>query len=405
MLNFASKSPNCQYLDCLLPNGDEPRFVFADIAKNGAMRHYATRSGKVWDYGKLEFFNPFEECEYLCVSVVKNCNNGRKTQNIAYILCNSLDIDGINTLEAITKRLKELRLPKPTIIESSPGKFQLKWYLMTPIKPSGKAYKWWSNIQKALAKAFEDFKVDPKPLLDITRLLRNEFGVNIRNTKYKDLPLVVTHQLGELTDLETLSNALKAAGYLVKDWIKISRSWERLLTFYRKNPLWQGRQTELSNLLGMPLRTLKFLLKRAYDRNLLDREKTGQGGPERSTIYKFKPAHSKYSYEVHRRIKEKAFKHHTLSLSELVNNFKTRIREKGCRNFATFVASVALNEKTCGKISLASAIETLRPGFELSNQGDNDYNYQQFCRTVASGLLPDRNFLFSNSSLQGCGLI
>lgn len=358
-----------------------------------------------WDYTEFEHFEIFAEAEYFGIGVVKNCRRGRTRDNIAYILCNSLDLDGINTLEGVRLRIEQLKLPKPTIIESSPGKFQLKWYLMTPIKPSGKAFKWMQNIQKALAKAFADFGVDPKPLLDITRLLRNEFGVNIRNTKYKDLPIVVTHQFGEPTDLTTLSNALKAAGYLNKGWIKLNRSWERLLTFYRKNPLWGGKQDELANLLGIPLRTLKFLLKRAYDRNLLDREKMGQGGPNRSTIYKFKPALSKYAGGVHKKIKKDFFKHYQINLSELIKNFKTRIREKGCRNFATFVASVALNEKTGGEISLSTAIVELLPGFESSYQGDNDYNYTQFCKTVASGLLPGRKFMFSNSSLQGCGLI
>jgi len=343
------------------------------------------------------------------VSVFKKCPDGRNKENVAYILCSSLDLDGINELKAIKKRLTELKLPKPTIIESSPGKFQLKWYFWSPIKPTGKTLKWWQNIQKALAKAFADFGVDSKPLLDITRLLRNEFGVNIRNTKYKDLPIVVTHQHGELTDLKTLSNTLKVAGYIDKGWIRLTRSWERLLIFYRNNPLWKGKQEELAKLTGIPLRTLKLLLKRAYGRNLLDREKTGQGGPDRSTIYKFKPSFSSFSApiirKVHRKIRYKAFKHYSLSLTELINNFKTRIRKKGCRNLSTFIASVALNELTSGEIDLGEALKELRPGFESSSQGDNDYNYNQFCRTVASGLMPDRKFMFSYSSLQGCELI
>lgn len=393
-----------------LPEGHEPWSCFADLPllQGKPPCHYPTKNGLYWDYHEQKHINVFKKAEYICVGILKKSRKGRRAYNIEYIWICSLDLDGKNTLEAVLKRLRKLNLPRCTIIKTSPGKFQLKWYLKTPVEPRGRPFKLWQCIQKSLGRAFKPFGVDLKPLLGITRLLRNEFAVNPLNTKYEPPHKVIVHQWGEMTDLDTLAEALSAAGWFYRGWKSLSESKEKLFRFFRKNPLWHGTQKRMSEITGIALRTLKLLLKSIS--GLLARKFTEQGGPNRAVAYRFKPVVIRdpkplLIHKGHENISSKDLLHCFSLIPAVIEAFKSRKREKGVRISASFAATIALNVLAGGKITLNEACEQLRPGFERSTTGDNDFNYRQFCATVASGLRPDRKFRFSIKNLRAWGLI
>lgn len=383
------------------------QFCFVSIPLNdGPIRTHFTRSDWAYDVRSRECVNARGKDTYLSIATYKNARKGRRRENVEAVQCCFLDLDGDATLDALKKRIKELGLPLPLILNTSPGHYQLKWYFRISIRydEKGKPYKTWVLAQKALSKAFGDFKVDMKPLLDVTRLLRNEHAKGIYNCKHGEPFRVKVVEPGELTSLTELYGTLKAAGYIDKGYKPLRQSREALFRFFKTNPLWRGTQKRLSEITGIALRTLKLLLEEMRSRKLLDEKITGQGGASRAIIYRFKPVvmrvFQSIRHEGHRE-KNKSLK---TFFEQVIENFKLKKIELGNRNNASFAAAIALKESSGGQITLEQAICELRPGFELSNSGDKSFTWAQFCKTVASGLRPDRTFRFNRNNLREWGL-
>ena len=346
---------------------------------------------------------------YKAICTLKNARNGRREENVASLLCCFVDIDGGATLQAIIDCLRLLELPLPLIINTSEGHFQLKWYLTTPVKydKKSRAFKVWRAIQKALLKALAQFEVDAKVQLDVTRLLRNEHAKGIYNCKHHEPFLVKVVEQGELADLTTLRKPLEKHGFL--EWpkkpekVSIKKQTAKIMKFFIKSPLRRITQNKISQETGVPSRTTKFIL--AEKEHLFDKQIVGQGGRDRAILYRYKPAFLRYFKPIIRRVHKKDIKDLNIKLKTLVARFKETKIAQGSRNWCSFVASVALNVLHKGKMTVEQAINELRPGFECSNSGDKSFTWEQFCRTVASGMKPDRHFSFSNSNLQAWGLI
>lgn len=172
------------------------------------------------------FVNAKLESDWISVSTYKNSKLGRTEENISHTLCCFLDLDGPYTSELpdgekvslpltddiIRQRCFLLGLPMLLIIESSPGRFHVKFYFKCPVHNSKKKYL--KLVQRALFDAFKDMGPDPVVTEDLTRFLRNENQVNSVNKKYPNKPAVVIREQGQLCTLSELYHALKQHGYV-----------------------------------------------------------------------------------------------------------------------------------------------------------------------------------------------
>ncbi len=387
----------------------DKNFYFANLIEldgKSICKIYPTRTG-AWKGRNIS-----EIATYLGVGLLNDKSKRRTRDNISHVMCCFVDLDGCTTLDAVKFRIQGAGLPKPTIIETSPGRFHVKSYLRVPVRTSGKEFQFWKKTQSAYTWAFKDLGADLNIQHDTTRILRNEFATEIYNEKHRERHLVKVHQVGEPVSLSDIYTPLCDAGYIEE---RKCTPWhiseKKLRMFFMQNPEWSGTQKELSQLTGIPLRTVKALLYKMRKAELFDETIIGKG-ENRHIKYRFKPYFMRYTPPTN-------FKGHEKRL-DLVKqlggqecNKASRailkyINEKippGSRNNATFVAGVGLLELSQGRITESEAISTLKPGFDLSNTNDSSFTWSQFCATIRSALKPGREFRFKESALRAWSLI
>jgi hypothetical protein len=191
----------------------------------------------VYIYSKVSrFVNAKSEADWISVSTFTK--QRKVKENISHVLCCFLDLDGPYTGETgeilpltadlIRQRCFMLGLPMPCIIETSPGRFHVKFYFKRAIPISKESYI--LLVQRALHHAFKEFGPDPSVTEDLTRFLRNENQINSINKKHPDKPSVIVHEKGSLCTLSDLYHALKQHGFIQLKGLRPRR--ERQTSFY-----------------------------------------------------------------------------------------------------------------------------------------------------------------------------
>lgn len=194
------------------------------------------------------------EADWISVSTFIDSKAGKCEENISHVLCAFLDLDGPYksedvelplTDDLIKQRCYLLGLPIPKIIETSPGRFHVKFYFKRPVHIAQKEYL--KLVQRALFEAFKDMGPDPVVTQDLTRFLRNEYQRNSVNKKYANKPAVIVREEGQLCTLSQLYHALKRHGFTQlkgqgskkprrERQIPFYISQHRIITFLRDNP-------------------------------------------------------------------------------------------------------------------------------------------------------------------------
>lgn len=413
----------------------KPRYVFASKDEcHGWFRHKITMNPeRFWTceltYGERNYQQVKYIEDYLCVSTLKKCNEGRTRENIAFTMCCFLDLDGLEgglTTHHIWWRCEQLGIPYPLTIQSSPGKFHLKWYLEVAVNAdSRKQVRTWERVQSGLHQAFEDFGSDVRVIHDRTRLLRNEFSLKSVNHKYGKPFEVNTAYWGDgFTYLNQLYHKLAKAGYIRKPRPKRDKScWKpmqsramRVLTHFKKHPAIECNQKYLANVLGIPLRSLEKVLAWMDSRGILKSQLVGKGH-SRHKIYRlitlqptkiFKP-HKEKIKDSYTRGQEPVIPDGSVQSSpkgreeRVINQYNHTSFERGERNWALFIASIALGAVTNGRITLQQALNRLRDGISLNLS--HDFDMEEIEKTIGSALRYKYGFSFRSRTLEMAGYV
>lgn len=239
-----------------------------------------------------EFVNCKRQADWICISTFKHSQKGRVESNISHILGSCLDLDGNEeipiTEDVIMQRCYMLGLPLPLIIETSPGRFHIKFYFKKPIEISSeRRLQYWKAVQSALYEAFKDLGADSKAL-DAVRFLRNEYQVNAVNKKYPNKPPVIVREKGVKCSLSQLYNILKRHGFIKQPHrIPLETSRRKLVAFLRLKGSITATYAELSKLTSIPLRTLKLLVSEKVRESVLTTKVQGKG-KNRKTLFVLK---------------------------------------------------------------------------------------------------------------------
>lgn len=347
---------------------------------------------------KNYFVNAEKKADWLCVSTFKNSRLGRTKENISHILCCFLDLDGPYTAELdgekiilqltddlIRRRCNLLGLPMPLIIETSPGRFHVKFYFKSPVPVSKKEYV--KAVQKLLHRAFKDMGADPLVTEDLTRFLRNENQENSVNKKYPNKPAVVIREKGQYCTLSELYQILKRHGYTQYKaqgskkprrarQIPFHISQYRIIAFLRANNGIITTYKELFEACNVSESTGYLLLK-------------GLKIITTETVRVGRTWKTRFTLRVDTLTKENLTP--TLNFIERKKRFLDVVRRVSrvgfpgdWRNKGVFM--VALGLKVCG-FSDPDTLRMLGSGFSLSNfTGVHKFSAREFKKTVESAL-------------------
>lgn len=264
---------------------------------------------------KGTYLNVREQADWLSVSAYKNARRGRTEKNISHVLCGFLDLDGPYknedvelplTDDLIRQRCLMLGLPMPKIIESSPNRYHIKFYYLSPesIKRKWKI----KAVQRGLHEAFKDLGSDVLVSEDLTHFLRNENQENAVNKKRRceRKPKVTVVEEGQLCTLDQLYRILKKHGYIKPkdafkrpsnfspDYTPIGESRSRLIAFLKDNPGYLSTYEELADTLKTALRTFKRIVGDLRQEGKLKTELVGRWGNRKTRfITQFFEVHSK----------------------------------------------------------------------------------------------------------------
>lgn len=348
------------------------------------------------------FVNAEREADWLSVSTYKNSKLGRAEENISHTLCCFLDLDGPYTSELpggekvelpltddlIRQRCFLLGVPIPLIIETSPGRYHVKFYFRSPAPVSKKGYV--KRVQRALFEAFKDMGPDPVVTEDLTRFLRNESQENSVNKKYPDKSAVVIREKGQLCTLSELYHALKKHGFIQLKaqgsqklrWarqIPFRVSQHRIISFLQANNGIKTTYKELFSRCNVSESTGYLLINglRKSGKIAVETVRTG-----RTWQTKFTTNVDTLRKEVltpaggHFEIK-KGFLDVVRRVSRV--GFPARFRNKG-----VFIMSLGL--KKCN-LEENEILALLGPGFSLSRYvGDHRFSERELRKTVRSAL-------------------
>lgn len=404
----------------------EPRFCFAGTDKIPKVtmnpeHHWSYRDKS---YKRIKYLE-----DYLCVSTLKKCSVGRKRENIAFTMCCYLDLDGLEgglPVQHIVWRCEELGIPFPVTIPTSPGRYHLKWYLKVAVNAdSPSQVSMWERVQSGLHKTFEDFGSDGCVIHDRTRLLRNEFSLKSVNHKYGKPFEVNTAYWGDgFTSLKHLYYKLAKAGYIRKPRPKRNKSgWKsmqsrvmRILAYFKRYPSIECTQKFLANVLGIRLRSLEKVLAWMDSRGILKSQLAGKGRSRRK-IYRlitlqptkiFKP-HKERSKDSLTRGGEQercggGVQDSPKGMEErVIDQYNHTSFGRGRRNWALFIASIALGALSNWQITPEQAMDRLGEGIRLNLS--HDFIMEEIVKTIRSALRYRDGFRFRNQTLLGAGYV
>ena len=210
------------------------------------------------------------ECEWMAVS---DFDGARRTaENVRNTFFVPMDIDVPCHLSDVQIMEFENGFPRGKKIRTSFGengkiKMHVLYELECPSTPELQAL--FKVVQVGLSNMFaaSNIEVDKSIIGDLTRFVRNPYGIGRKNLKYDDQPEVVVLDDGEPTSLGNMYKILKGLGFLpeqkhVRKTSPFKNSFNIVRTYFRKNRLVECTQAELAERLGIPLRTLQFILKR-----------------------------------------------------------------------------------------------------------------------------------------------
>lgn len=411
--------------------GYEPRYCFAGRDKFYEFRHIITKSPRrCWSHGDNTHQQVMYTQEFLGVSTLRKCdyNMGRTRENVAFTMCCFLDLDtpkgGMLTKEDIWRRCKVLDIKYPLMIETSPGRFHLKWYLEVAVNADSESQvNVWERVQSGLHRAFEGFDSDGILIHDRTRLLRNEFSLKAVNTKHGEPFEVNTVDRGDgWNSLSVLYLKLAKAGYTHKPKPKRDKSGWRpmqvrvmeVLTVMKKHPLLEGTQSDIASMLGIPLRSLEKVLAWMDEKGILGSRVIGKG-KNRHKSYRLKTVPPTNIFKPHKvKIKdsltwgaepeehsEREGGDSTGRLERVIHQYNNTSFDSGHRNFALFIASIALRAVTHGQITSQQAWDRLKTGIGLNIA--HDFDVAEIRKTIASALRYSEGFRFSPRTLSLVG--
>jgi len=191
---------------------------------------------------------------------------GSTRENIAFMTCSFLELDGANdntlkTKEDVQALIKKNGLPTPSyVIETSPGHFHLIWNYSRPLPWNERNESYWISQQKRLIQLFErgGFLVDKGASLNPVQNLRNPSQLNPYN--FKRRCEVFIHKSYKKTSLRAIYRALNETSIPNPTPMKASTKLRRYL---RANQTFTLTHQELAITLGIALSTAERIVKRA----------------------------------------------------------------------------------------------------------------------------------------------
>lgn len=403
----------------------KPRYCFAGTDMVAKVTMNPDRRWSYWDksFKRIMYLE-----DYLCVSTLKKCNGGRKRENIAFTMCCYLDLDGLEgglPVQHIIWRCEQLGIPYPVTVQTSQVRFQLKWYLEGAVNAdSTSQVRMWERVQSGLHEAFKDLGSDKCLIHDRTRLLRNEFALKSVNNKHGKPFGVNTIYWGDgLTSLKHIYYLLAKAGYIRKPRPKRDKSgWKsmqsrvmRIFAYFKKYPSIECTQQFLANVLGIPLRSLEKVLAWMDSRGILKSQLVGKGH-SRHKIYRlitlqptkiFKP-HKERSKDFTREGEPERCSGGVQDSPKgreqrVINQFNHTSFERGERNWALFIASIALGALSYWQITHQEALDRLSVGIRLNLS--NDFGMEEIVKTIRSALRYRDGFMFRTQTLLEAGYV
>lgn len=295
----------------------------------------------------------------------------------------------------------------PLIIETSPGRYHVKFYFKSPVPISKKGFI--KAVQRALYQAFKDMGADPVVTEDLTRFLRNENQENCVNKKYPDKPSVVIREKGQLCTLSELYKVLKQSGFIQCKGQGLAKprrarqipfhvSQHRILAFLHNNPGIITTYKELFRACNVSESTGYLLLSglRKAGRITIETVRVGRTWKTRFTLI------------VDTLRKESS----TLALGDvgIKKKFADVVRRVsrvgfpvGLRNESVFIISLGL--KKCG-FEENGALALLDPGFSLSQYaGDHRFSERELRKTVRSAFKEKYRYCVSFKSPKWCNFL
>ncbi|MFI5324379.1 MAG: hypothetical protein ACHQ6U_12835 [Thermodesulfobacteriota bacterium] len=404
----------------------KPKWCLAHSYDGGiGYQVFTTQPRGVYNYWYKSRTNELEMAEYLCVSTFKKCKGGRTRENVEYVTCLFVDLDGPTTTEAILKKIVDIGLSYCTIVRTSPGRFQLKWMLRVPVLADVKnELAMWKKVQSLLHEYFKELGSDGCVIHDIVRLLRNPLAEGRKNKKYADEPEVQLLTDTSPTSMRNIYDCFARAG-LVKTNRRDKRNWvnrhERVwqvIDYLKRNPVSEMHQSTLADEIGIPVRTLKRILQWMREKNMIHTEVVGTGKHRKTRLVSLMNSngfrHSKVKVHkdnildvvnnpnINNNTKEESteFKEENSRCRDVIKQFLNSFYPLN-RNIRLFTAVCTLRE-IYDDLTVDDALSELNIGIRMYEA--RDFNRAEILKTIKSALCPKYSgFRFSTQYLEAGG--
>lgn len=334
------------------------------------------------------------------VALYKTKKYGPSRENIEYMSCSFLELDGsldktIKTQGDISTLIRKNRLPQPSyVIQTSKGHFHVLWNYNNPIPWTEKNESYWTSQQKRLSELFKQsgYNVDKMASLNPTQNLWNPSQLNPYN--FKRHCKVERHKTSNRTSLRAIYRALNGTNILNPRSIPAS---VKLRRFLRANKTFSFTLAELAGILGTCTKTAQREVRRAVKNGDLQivRRAGNNSDKIRTTHYE--------SLLFIEQIPERTSSKNTTNYlrgAGLLDQIETMRMKKGFRNKTLFAAVLSLRQKYGDRAPIELIRAKLLPGSRLCYMPDKEFE-----RTLRNGMKDNYKFPLSLSKLQSWGLL
>jgi len=326
---------------------------------------------------------------------------GAKRENIAFMNCSFLELDGANdnTLKTqgdVQALIKNFNLPTASyIIETSKGHYHVLWNYSRPLPWTEKFESYWLSQQKRLIKLFQKsgFNVDVSASLNPTQNLRNYSQLQPYN--FKRHCKVEIHPSYKKTSLRAIFKALNTTSIPNPRPLPAS---VKLRRFSRANKTFTATHAELAITLGTCTKTAQREVSKAVaNGDLRIVQRTGNNkGIKRTTEYTSNLYIEPNSQKGHLSI----CKNNSLPAEVLLRDFKRVGTKTGKRNKALFALGLFLKHR----LGKQASLEAIR-GELLQGAMRCHVSIREFERTLRNVMKSAYSNPFSLSKLRAWELV